>query len=122
MAVAIPPDARELAELVRWAAATHTPLIPRGAGSGMPGGNVGPGVVVDLRAFNAAPVVDAERRTARAGAAVTCAALNAAAATHRLRLPPTPSSANFATLGGMVSTNAAGAHTLRFGPMRDWVD
>src|SRR5205814_8394081 len=93
-----------------------------GAGSGMPGGNVGPGVVVDLRAFNAAPIVDAERRSARAGAAVTCAALNTAAGAHGLRLPPNPSSANFATLGGMVSTNAAGAHTLRFGPMRDWVD
>src|SRR6266576_177296 len=47
-AVAIPTDVPELAALVRWAVETRTPLIPRGAGSGMPGGNVGAGVLVDL--------------------------------------------------------------------------
>ena len=42
-AVAVPADADDVATLVRWAAATRTALIPRGSGSGMAGGAVGPG-------------------------------------------------------------------------------
>jgi len=121
-AVAVPRDADDLVALLRWARETRTPLVPRGAGSGMAGGNVGPGVVVDLtRGFAAAPVIDAPARTARAGAAIVYRAFNAAAAPHGLFLPPDPASGKFCTLGGMVGTNAAGPHTLRYGSMRAWV-
>jgi len=121
-AVAVPADAADLAALVRWAAGERVALVPRAAGSGMPGGNIGPGVVVDLsRAFRDAPVVDPDARTARCGASVTCQELNAAAVGFGLRLPPDPSSAAFCTLGGMVATNAAGAHSVKYGAMRRWV-
>ena len=121
-AVAVPRDVDDLVALVRWARETRTPLVPRGSGSGMAGGNVGTGIVVDLtRGFAAAPVVDAAARTARAGAAVVYRALNEAAAPHGLILPPDPASGKFCTLGGMVGTNAAGPHTLRHGAMRRWV-
>ncbi len=121
-AVAVPADRDDLVALVQWAGQTGRALVPRGAGSGMPGGNVGPGVVVDLRrGFREGPAVDGEGHTARAGAGVTCAELNARAAVHGLRLPPDPSSARFCTLGGMVSTNAAGARTLKYGSIRAWV-
>jgi FAD/FMN-containing dehydrogenase len=122
MAVAIPADALELAELVRWAAATHTPLIPRGAGSGMPGGNVGPGVIVDLSRGFAELAVDPQRRIARAGASVTWAQVTDAARPYGLRLPPDPSSGAFATSGGMAATNAAGPRSVRYGSVRRWVD
>lgn len=122
-AVAIPTDTDDLVALVRWAGHTGTALIPRGAGSGMPGGNVGPGVVVDLtRGFRTGPVLHRESRTAEAGAAVTWKSLNEAAAAHGLRFPVNPSSGRFCTLGGMVATNAAGARSFRYGPMREWVE
>jgi len=121
-AVAVPDDLADLVALVRWAAAGGIPLVPRAAGSGMPGGNVGPGVVVDLtRALREPPVVDAAAGRARCGAAVTYQALNAAATAHGLRLPPDPSSGAFCTVGGMVATNAAGAHSVKYGAMRRWV-
>lgn len=120
-AVAVPESVRELQDLVRWARTTQTPLIPRGAGSGMPGGNIGRGVVIDLRAFRELDC-DAPRRLARAGAAVTWAAVNAAARPNGLRLPPDPSSGAFATSGGMVATNASGPRTVRFGSVRGWVE
>jgi len=121
-AVAIPRDVDELAALVRWAAATRTPLVPRGAGSGMPGGNVGSGVVVDLTRGFPQLALDPERRLARAGASVTWAALNDASRPYGLRLPPDPSSGAFATSGGMVATNAAGPRSVRYGSVRRWVE
>jgi FAD/FMN-containing dehydrogenase len=87
----------------------------------MGGGNVGDGVVLDLAGFSHPMQIDPHSRTAKTGAAVTLAQLNAAAASYRLRLPPDPSSGAWATVGGMVSTNAAGARSVRFGSIRRWV-
>ncbi len=122
-AVAVPADTDDIVRLVRWAGATGTPLVPRGGGSGMAGGNVGPGVVVDLtQACREPVVVDREHRTARTGASLTWREVNDAAAARGLRLPPDPSSGAFCTLGGMVNTNAAGARSVKYGPIRDWVE
>ncbi len=121
-AVAVPRAAAELEQLVRWARATQTTLVPRGAGSGMPGGNVGRGVVVDLSAGFRSLEIDSQRRIARAGASVTWQQVADAARPHGLRLPPDPSSGAFATSGGMVATNAAGPRTVRYGSVRRWIE
>jgi FAD/FMN-containing dehydrogenase len=121
-AVAIPADVPELAGLVRWAAESRTPLIPRGAGSGMPGGNVGAGVIVDLSRGFTDLTVDPQGRIARAGASVTWGQVTQAARAHGLRLPPDPSSGAFATSGGMVATNAAGPRSVRYGSVRKWIE
>src|SRR2546422_6227189 len=121
-AVAIPESQDDVVTLVRQAAESHVALIPRGAGSGSPGGNVGNGVIVDLSTGFSDLVVDPHRRSARAGASVTWAEVNDAAKPYGLRLPPDPSSGAFATSGGMVATNAAGPRTVRYGSVRTWVE
>ena len=121
-AVAIPKNRDDVVALVREAAESHLALIPRGAGSGMPGGNVGSGVIVDMSSGFSELVVDPHARIARAGASVTWAAVNDAAKPYGLRLPPDPSSGGFATSGGMVATNAAGPRTVRYGSVRRWVE
>ena len=88
----------------------------------MPGGNVGEGLIVDLSGGFPDLTVDPQRRVARAGASVTWAQVNDAARPYGLRLPPDPSSGLFATSGGMVSTNAAGPRTVRYGSVRNWVE
>src|SRR5437899_9199268 len=103
-AVAVPGSVAELAALVRWAADTGTPLVPRGAGSGMAGGNVGRGVVVDLSQGFRWTAPDWAGRTLWAGASVTWAEVTAAARPFGLRVPPDPSSGAFATSAGMVAT------------------
>jgi FAD/FMN-containing dehydrogenase len=121
-AVALPADLDDLRHLVCWAAEHRIGLIPRGAGSAMGGGNVGDGVMLDLtRMERALPIIDPAKRLGLAGAATTLAELNAEAAWHGLRLPPDPSSGRWATLGGMVATNAAGARSVRYGSVRPWV-
>jgi FAD/FMN-containing dehydrogenase len=121
-AVCVPRDREDVASLAHWASAHRVALVPRGAGSAMGGGNVGDGVVVDLTALPRRVEVDGGGRRARASASVTLADLNAAADRVGLRLPPDPSSGRWATLGGMLSTNAAGARTVRYGSVRRWVE
>lgn len=120
-AVAAPVDSDDLATLVRWAATTNVPLIPRGSGSSMPGGAIGDGVVVDLSRWRGASPVDVDARTIRVGVGMLRNEIDSAARAYGLRFPVDPSSGAFCTVGGMASTNAAGSHSMRFGPTGPWV-
>lgn len=121
-AIGLPQSVADLECLVRWANEGGVPLVTRGAGSAVSGSSVGPGVIVDLGRMQPSKLdVDPGRRRAVTGSSVTYQALADAARTHGLRLPPDPSSAAFATLGGMVATNAAGARSVKYGAVRPWV-
>lgn len=87
----------------------------------MAGGAVGDEIVVDLSRQRDIHVVNAAARTVAVGPGAIRDAVNAAAQRSNLRLPVDPSSSAFCTIGGMVATNAAGPHTLRYGSMRRWV-
>ena len=121
-AVAVPVDAQDVVTLVRWAACAHVPLIPRGSGSSMAGGAIGDGVIVDLSRLAWLDAADRERHSLRCGPGALRDQVDAAARRAGLRFPVDPSSGAFCTVGGMASTNAAGARTLRYGAMRGWVN
>jgi FAD/FMN-containing dehydrogenase len=120
-AVGVPRDAADVAALMRWSAETGVAIIPRGSGSGMAGGSIGSGVVVDLSRLRGVGDPDVERRSLRAQVGVLRGELQRRAASRGLRFPVDPSSGEFCTIGGMTATNAAGAHSLRYGSMRPWV-
>lgn len=120
-AVAVPADADDVGTLVAWAKRTGAALIPRGSGSGMAAGAVGPGIIVDLSRLNAIGPVAVETRRIIVGTGALRGAVNRAAGAQGLRFPVDPSSGPFCTIGGMVAANAAGARTLRFGATRPWV-
>lgn len=120
--VAVPVDPEDVVALVKWAAQTGTTLIPRGSGSSMAGGAIGTGVVVDMSRINHLDKIDERDRTVWVEPGVLWSTLEVAARRKRLRLPVDPSSGAFCTLGGMVSTNAGGAHSLRYGATRAWVN
>lgn len=121
-AVCVPADREDVASVIHWAGTHHVHLVPRGAGSAMGGGNVGEGVILDLTALPRRLELDAERRVIRASASACLADLNLEAGAAGLRLPPDPSSGAWATVGGVVSTNAAGARSVRYGSVRRWVE
>ena len=120
-AVAVPEDAEDVVTLVKWAKASSLSLIPRGSGTSMGGGAIGPGVIVDLSRMNEIGAVDIVNHSIRVGPGALRGDVDRVARESALRFPVDPSSGEYCTIGGMVSTNAAGAHTLRFGATRDWV-
>ena len=78
---------------------------------------------MDLTALPRRLEVDrAERRRADAARTSRWPSSTSPPTPHGLRLPPDPSSGRWATLGGMVSTNAAGARSVRYGSVRRWVE
>jgi FAD/FMN-containing dehydrogenase len=121
-AVAVPADADDVVTLVRWAAAARLAITPRGSGSSMANGAVGPGVLVDLgRLDHIDPVRQHERRVT-VGATVIRDRLDEVTRRSGLTFPVEPSSGAFATIGGMCATHAAGARRVKYGPLRAWVE
>ena len=120
-AVAVPQDADDVVTLMRWAKERSITLVPRGSGTSMAGGAIGSGVIVDLSRMSHIGNVDLHSHSIWAGPGALRGDVNRAALESGLRFPVDPSSGEYCTVGGMVSTNAAGAHTLRFGATRDWV-
>ena len=115
-AVARPVDAEDVSTVLRWASERGEPVVPRGAGTGMPGGNVGRGIALDVGAcFRAMEPLDLSGRTVRVEPGVLAGDVDRAARQAGLFLPPLPSSADRCTVGGMVANNAAGARTFKYG-------
>ncbi|MSR22732.1 MAG: FAD-binding oxidoreductase [Gemmatimonadetes bacterium] len=116
MAYVVPADLEDLRALVEWAYCEGTPLVPRGAGTGMPGGNVGPHLIVEVEAgLGTLEWVDRESGLLRLGAGVVAAEAERFARDAGFFLPFLPSSKRWCQIGGMVANNAAGARTFRHG-------
>jgi len=120
-AVAVAIDADDVIALVNWARTMSIPITPRGSGTSMGGGAIGPGVIADMSRMSAIGAVDTRNRRVETGPGALRTSVNSAATARGLRFPVDPSSGSYCTIGGMVSTNAAGAHSLRFGSTRPWV-
>jgi len=121
LAVAVPSTPDDVGVLVRWARRLGMSLVPRASGSSMPGGAIGRGIVVDMSRLDTIGPPDRESRRIVVGPGAIRNEVDARARAVGLRFPVDPSSGAFCTIGGMVSTNAAGARTLRFGATRPWV-
>jgi FAD/FMN-containing dehydrogenase/Fe-S oxidoreductase len=120
--IALPRTKRELIDAVCIAAVHRVPVIPRGAATGIAGGCIGTGLVLDTSKYlHRILDIDIERRTARCEPGVVQNALNGAVGPFGLRLGPDTSTGNRATLGGMLANNSAGARSLRYGKMVDHI-
>ncbi len=121
-AVAFPAHPEHVVALVEWARHERVDVVPRGAGTGLCGGATPQhSVVADLSRLSAIHV-DVERQRAQVGAGVVLETLNRRLAPYHLFLPVVPGSHRAASIGGMIATNAAGLHAIRYGMMRAWVD
>src|SRR5215469_2308663 len=68
-AVAFPRNGRQAGDLVQAALQVGIPVIPRGAGTGLVGGAVGEGLVIDFSRHNREITdLDLERQSIRVGA------------------------------------------------------
>ena len=122
-AVAVPSGLSDLVALVEAARSRGWTLTPRAGATGMPGGNVGHGVAVDMATgFRAIEGIDPDRGIARAGVGATLSEIDEAARPFGLELPPLPSSAHRCLLGGALANNAAGSRSFLHGAIRPWVE
>lgn len=121
-AVAFPRSAAEAAAAIAAAAELGLPVSPRGAGTGLSGGALGEGMVVDFARYNREITdFDPERRTVRVGPGVVLDQLNDFARPHGLCFGPDVATSSRATLGGMIANNSSGARAPVYGTTAEHV-
>jgi FAD/FMN-containing dehydrogenase/ferredoxin len=120
LGVIAPRNERDISRVVKYCRRHFIPITARGAGSSVAGQAIGPGVILDFtRYMNRILRVDRKARTVRIQPGVVLAALNQCLKRDGLTFGPDPSSGAFCTLGGMINTNASGAHSVKYGTVRD---
>lgn len=120
LGIVIPKTIEDLIETVKIAKDYGVPLIPRGAATGITGGCLGKGLIIDTSKYlNRILEVNLEEEYAICEPGVIQDDLNALLHPNGYRLGPDTSTGNRATLGGMVANNAAGSHSLLYGTMAD---
>jgi len=122
LGIVIPKDKNELLLTIQIAASYGVPIIARGAATGITGGCLGKGLVIDLSKYmNHILEMNIEQGYVVCEAGVVQDRLNEALSPYGFRLGPDTSTGNRATLGGMLANNAAGARSLFYGKMVDHV-
>lgn len=122
LAVAFPRGARQAASVIRAAAEAGVMVIPRGAGTGLTGGALGEGLVVDFSCHNRQITeLNLERRTVQVGAGVVLDQLNGFLKPYGLGFGPDVATSSRATLGGMIANNSSGSYTPVYGVTADHV-
>jgi FAD/FMN-containing dehydrogenase len=115
-----PGSVGEVAELLKLANATGTPIVPQGGNTGLVGGQTPHNneIVLSLTRLDRIREVDATSNTMTCEAGVTLQrAREAAAAVDRLYPQLLPSEGT-CTIGGNLSTNAGGVAALAYGIAR----
>lgn len=119
-AIVIPRDEDDVLTTVRFAVENRLPLTARGAGSGLAGESLGPGLTLDF-SKHFRRILDITGDTVRVQPGVVLRHLNEELAKVGRRFAPDSASENYCTMGGMWATNASGARALKHGYTRDHV-
>src|SRR5438876_4369103 len=98
------------------------PVLPRGAGTSLAGQTVGDAVVIDMsKCLNRVLEVNSEERWAIVEPGVVQEQLNLHLKPMGFLFGPDTSTANRATIGGMMGNNSAGSHSIIYGKTIDHV-
>lgn len=120
VAVAFPRDAEQASAAIQAAGHAGVAVIPRGAGTGLVGGAIGDGLVIDFARHNRCiDDFDPEKRTIRVGAGVVLDQLNQHLKPDGFSFGPDVATSSRATIGGMIANNSSGARAPLYGTTAD---
>ncbi len=120
--VVIPRTHEDVFATMEIARDFKVPVLPRGAGTSLAGQTVGDAVVIDMsKHLNRVLEVNTEERWAMVEPGVVQEQLNLHLRPMGYLFGPDTSTANRATIGGMMGNNSAGSHSILYGKTIDHV-
>jgi len=113
----------QVQQTMRIATETRTPVVVRGAGTGLAGGaNAGTGeIVLSTVRMNRALEIRPDDLIAVVEPGILNADLDSQLADHGLWWPPDPARRDISTVGGNIATGAGGLLCAKYGVVRDAV-
>ena len=122
LGVFFPQHRDEIQAAVEIAARHSVPVLMRGGGTSLAGQTVNKALIIDAsRHLNHVLEINAAEKWARVEPGVVMDTMNAALRPYGLQFGPDPASGNRATMGGIVSNNSTGSHSIVYGMTADHV-
>ena len=120
LGVIVPRNIDDVVETVRYCNERQIPITSRGAGTSLAGQSIGTGIILVFnKYFRDILGIDEAKRSARVQPGVVLNDMNKFLFPHRLMFGPDPSTGKQCVFGGMIGTNAAGPHTVKYGATKD---
>lgn len=117
LAVVRPRHTRDVVACVQYAAERGITIHARGAGTGVAGESLGPGLVVDF-SWAMRRILRVESDCARVQPGVVLERFNAELRRQGRQFGPDPSRGAMTTIGSVISVDAAGSRWLKYGSAR----
>jgi len=117
LAVVLPNNIDQIKKVLEICRKNNTPIVSRGAGTGLSGGAtpLKDSVVLGLSKLTQIISIDEEKKIAVVEPGVRNLAISEAAEEFDLYYAPDPSSQIACTIGGNVAENSGGVHCLKYG-------
>lgn len=121
-AVALPRDKEDIIRIVHFCRAHELSIIPRATGTSLAGQCVGDGLILDISKYMDRIIeINPQEGYAIVEPGVIRDELNRALKPHGLFFGPNTSTANRATIGGMLGNNSCGSTSIVYGSTRDHI-
>lgn len=120
LGVVRPRSIADVITCLQYAAEHEISIHPRGAGTGVAGESLGPGLVLDFSA-HLGRILASDQHGARVQPGAVLERLNTQLARRGRTFPPDPDNAAVGTVGGAVARDARGGRYRRYGSVRDYV-
>jgi glycolate dehydrogenase FAD-linked subunit len=115
-AVVFPRCEEDIIKILRYASKNKISVTARGGGTGLVGGALGKGIILDLKHLDKIKIGS---NSVQVDSGVFKGKLDTELKKHGRFLGPDPSIGPYCTVGGMIATNASGAHSLKYGSVID---
>ena len=117
LAVVLPNNITQIKKVLEICRKNNTPIVTRGAGTGLSGGAtpLEGSVVLGLSKLTQIVSIDEQKKIAVLEPGVRNLAISEAAEEFNLYYAPDPSSQIACTIGGNVAENSGGVHCLKYG-------
>jgi len=114
--VVIPETEKDVITTVKFANRKKIPLTVRGAGTGLVGGSLNTGIIVDLKNLCQIKI---SKKFAIVQPGVLKGNLDIFLEKNGKFFPPNPSIGSYCAIGGIIGNNASGSRTLKYGSTID---
>ena len=105
----------DLEQVLSYARQHAVPLTARSGGTNLTGNAIGSGIILEFSRMNRILDLNPQEKWIRLQPGIIYAELSRELVRHGLMFAPDPSSGEMCKIGGMLGTNAAGPHTLKYG-------
>ena len=120
--VLIPKTIEDVHAAVECAVKYQVPILPRTGGSSLAGQAVNEALVIDMtKHLNQIVEVNDEEHWVKVQPGIVLDVLNQQLRPRNLQFGPDPASSNRAAMGGIVSNNSTGSHSIMYGMTADHV-